>query len=31
MADMLQKIATNLSHGETEEVVELVQQAPDQG
>lgn len=28
---MLQKIATNLSHGETEEVVELVQDALDAG
>lgn len=31
MADILQKIATNLFHAETEEVVELVQQALDQG
>ncbi|GMR09932.1 MAG: corrinoid protein [Anaerolineae bacterium] len=31
MADVLQKIATNLYHGETEEVVELVQQALDAG
>lgn len=31
MADVLKKIATNLYHGETEEVVELVQQALDAG
>ncbi len=31
MADVLHKIATNLNHGETEKVVELVQPSLDRG